>query len=207
MVSTVGVNLLGRTYRASTMRSVLALVLLMLTSSAAGCLFWEDEEPAECGTDHEPEHHVGCEVPDFVLSDEDGQSWDRADMDANGSRWIAYFSATWCQHCSPTFGALDEVIPADRLLVFNKDGREQHSNLIEWREETEEKLNRTFDRPFMNGPDVADDMQVDGIPHTALIENGTVLAVHIGLWTDSSEMQAWFESAEPESGESDGDHH
>lgn len=185
------------------MRRALGMLVLLVAATGAGCLATDPAARApECDDEVGPAFRLGCEMPAFTLEDDANQTRNGSSMDANHSRWVAYVSASWCTHCKPTFDALDQALPHDQLLIFNKDARERYSNMTEWHETMEEEVNRSVDRPFIHAPELAIDLEVDGIPHLVLVENGTVLAVRVGLWDDADDIRRWFESAAPESGSS-----
>jgi len=45
-------------------------------------------------------------------------------------------------------------------------------------------------------------MNVTSIPFVSLIENGEIIAVRYGLWSNATEIGQWFESDHPNSGSS-----
>jgi len=115
-----------------------------------------------------------------------------------GTSYVLYFSAQWCSHCHPTLTALDNVIPLNRLIIIGKDARPEYENMSQWKSETEESLNRTLDRPFCLGPEVAEDNGVAGIPFFRMVnETGIIVYEHMGLFTDEVEISrqwnlTWF---------------
>lgn len=107
-----------------------------------------------------------------------------------GEAWVAYFSASWCGHCHPTLDVLDEVIPNGSLLIFNKDPREQHSDMVAWNDDMEEALERDLSRPFIHAPDLSTEMNVSGIPYVVFVDaEGHVTGDRLGLWTNAEEMR------------------
>ena len=100
--------------------------------------------------------------PDFNFVDENNTTHNSS-MYA-GIPFVAYFSASWCTHCKPTLEALDDTVPVGHLLVFNKESREEYSNMTEWKESMESELNRTLNHPFMHAPDFALSLNVQSIP-------------------------------------------
>lgn len=89
--------------------------------------------------------------------------------------WIAYFSTPWCTHCETTFHAYDNAIPADMLIVFNKDPGDEFSNMSEWKSTAEQRMNRTIDRPFLNGPEFAAGLDVLGIPMAFYVDSHGII--------------------------------
>ena len=138
------------------------------------------------------EETVTNPFPEFAL--EDGltsTSVSKSSMD--GEPWVAYVSATWCGHCHPTLDAIDQVIPEDKLLVFNKDPREEYSDMVAWNEDMESSFNRELDRPFIHGPSLTEELGVVGIPHVFYIDaEGNIEFDRKGLWTNMDEMsEVW----------------
>ena len=88
----------------------------------------------------------------------------------DGEPWVAYISASWCRHCHPTLDAVDQVIPEDRLLVFNKDPREEYSDMVDWNDDMEASFERDLNRPFIHGPNMSEELGVVGIPHIFYID-------------------------------------
>ena len=88
----------------------LALVLLMLSNSLAGCLSSAESELEQ--------------FPSFRLVDEQGNNQNES-MYENAS-FVAYFSASWCSHCKPVLGSLNDTVPEGQLIVFNIEAREQY---------------------------------------------------------------------------------
>jgi hypothetical protein len=187
------------------MKTPLLLTLLVLGASLTGCI--GDQETAlisedvqtSCDGPNYPEYRVGCTMDNFSLLGDDNTTYNRTGMD-EGGRWVAYFSAVWCTHCEPTMQALDDSIPVGKMLVFNKDPRAEYNNISEWKNNSEEGLNRTIDHPFINAPDLAVSMNVTSIPFISLIENGEIIAVRHGLWSNATEVGQWFLTENPNSG-------
>ena len=146
----------------------LASVLLVLVVMLAGCVSEETVEEA---------------FPEFEL--EDGltnATVSKSMMD--GEPWVAYISASWCRHCHPTLDVVDQVIPEDRLLVFNKDPREEYSDMVDWNDDMEASFERDLNRPFIHGPNMSEELGVVGIPHIFYIDaNGNIEFDRKGIWT------------------------
>ena len=50
--------------------------------------------------------------------------------------------ASWCSHCKPVLGSLDDIIPEGQLIVFNVEPREQYSDMNEWKDKMESELEK-----------------------------------------------------------------
>lgn len=189
----------------SIMKTPLLIVLLFLGASLSGCISESETTPIveevqlSCDGPDYPDYLVGCAMENFSLPGDDNSTYNRSSLD-EGGRWVGYFSAVWCTHCEPTMKALDDSIPAGRMLIFNKDPRAQYNDMGEWRNRTEEGLNRSITHPFINAPDLAASMNVTSIPYVSLIENGEIIAVRHGLWSNATEMGQWFLADNPNSG-------
>ena len=162
--------------------SIMVVSLIMLL---AGCL---DEKVIEEPIIDEEKKTF----PNFSISAHDGSNNSLEGL--NGTYWVAYFSAPWCSHCETTIDAYDQVIPEGKLLVFSKDSSNEQSDLIDWHNNTENNLNRTIDRPFMLGSEIAQSMNVTGIPHAMIIDkDGTVITEKMGKSADPDENLDWWE--------------
>lgn len=181
----------------------LFLVLMFSLGSLSGCIESEPEaiesEFEFCTDGNMPEWRVGCSFPSFDYIDQNGTHWNESSANESG-RWVAYFSASWCTHCKPTIGALDEAIMPNHLLVLNKHESNESSNMTDWHNLMEGELNRSIDRPFLHAPPLSQNLSVASIPHIVLIENNTILSVRIGLWDSVEGMSAWFNATTHESG-------
>ena len=121
---------------------------ILLSTSLSGCLSEDEEELTE--------------FPSFNLSDEQGKSHENSNYE--GQPFVAYFSASWCSHCKPVLEALDDIVPSGQLLVFNKDPREEYSDMNEWKDRMEEELERELYHPFIHAPPLSQSLNVTGIP-------------------------------------------
>ena len=122
--------------------------LIVISASLSGCLS-EDEEELE-------------KFPSFNLSDEQGNSHKNSNY--NGQPFVAYFSASWCSHCKPVLQVLDDTVPTGQLIVFNKEPREEYSDMNEWKDRMEEELERNLSHPFIHAPPLSQSLNVTGIP-------------------------------------------
>ena len=185
-------------------KKAVALFALMtiLSTSMSGCIRipceWTDscDNHLKCGTDDLPypeEAWIGITLPSFAVVDQYNQSWNSSSMD--GMVWVAYFSAPWCAHCEATLDAYDQVIPEGKLLIFNKDWREEFTNMTEWQESSEEKIGRNLSRPFMNAPELAESLEVSGVPNAFVVnETGVIVDYTLGARTDSGELAEMYNS-------------
>jgi len=124
------------------------LTLVMILANLSGCLSSDEEELEE--------------FPSFSLADEQGNNHTKNDY--VGSPFVAYFSASWCNHCKPALGALDDTVPEGQLLVFNRDPRDEYSDMNEWKERMESELERNLSHPFIHAPPLSQSLNVTGIP-------------------------------------------
>ncbi|MED5351009.1 MAG: hypothetical protein VYB50_05920, partial [Candidatus Thermoplasmatota archaeon] len=74
--------------------------------------------------------------------------------------------------------ALDDTVPVGHLLVFNKESREEYSNMTEWKESMESELNRTLNHPFMHAPDFALSLNVQSIPSMFFVNTDGEITHH-----------------------------
>ena len=146
--------------------------------------------PGCISTDSTVEEPEFTPFPTFNLVDEQNQSQNNSMY--GDTPFVAYFSASWCSHCKPTLQALDDTIPEGHLLVFNKDHREQHSNMTEWKEEMESGLNRTLEHPFIHAPSLASSLNVTGIPTMFFVNNnGQIIHFEQGLKNETTIQHYW----------------
>ncbi len=124
------------------------LTLVILSAGLSGCLASDEDELEE--------------FPTFSLSDEQGNVHENSDYD--GEPYVAYFSASWCSHCKPVLQALDDTIPAGQLIVFNKEPREEYSDMNEWKDRMESELERNLSHPFIHAPPLSESLNITGIP-------------------------------------------
>ena len=188
----------------------LLLVLLLLLAPMAGCASEVEDTQHNSAlsdgtnmTDNVTEDVIL--IPPFNMTSHDGISYSSHGL--IGTSYVLYFSAQWCGHCHPTLTALDNVIPLNRLIIIGKDPRPEYENMSQWKSDTEEALNRTLDRPFCLGPEVAEANGVAGIPFFRMVnETGVIVYERTGLFTDEVEISrqwnlTWFGPSSNDSGE------
>lgn len=160
-----------------------AIFLISLLLVLAGCIDEETviDEPT-------PEFES---FPQFTLTAHDGSNNTLEDM--SDTYWLAYFSAPWCTHCETTLDSYDQVIPAGKLMVFSKDSSNEYSDMSAWHNDTEENLNRTVARPFMLAPELAESLEVGGIPHAIIVDSdGNMITEKVGKSPDVNETTDWW---------------
>lgn len=161
----------------------LMTVLLLL----AGCV---EEEPAP--VEEERSLPVASSFPAWQGVSHDNTSY-TSEAFTNRS-YLAYFSAPWCTHCETTLDAYDLTVPAEQVVVFSRDGREEYANMSEWHNTTEANLNRSVDRPFILHPDLAMEVEAKSIPHAVFVNpQGYAFHVEIGKETNQSYIQSVWE--------------
>ena len=59
--------------------------------------------------------------------------------------------------------------------------------------DTEENLNRTVARPFMLAPELAESLEVGGIPHAIIVDSdGNMITEKVGKSPDVNETTDWW---------------
>ena len=155
-----------------------ALALIIISASISGCLSSDEKELEE--------------FPSFSLSDEQGNVHNNSNY--SGTPFIAYFSASWCSHCYPVLGDLDDTIPARQLIVFNKEPREEYSDMNEWKDKMESELERDLVHPFIHAPTLSQSLEVSKIPTVFFVNSdGEILHRTSGL-TDESVLTEYWET-------------
>ena len=76
-------------------KKCITLAIILLSATMSGCLSSDENEFEE--------------FPSFSLSDEQGNVHENSNY--SGLPYVAYFSASWCNHCKPVLQALDDTIP------------------------------------------------------------------------------------------------
>lgn len=156
------------------MKKFAFLTLIMLCSALSGCISNEEE-------DVDP-------FPSFNLVDEANNTHESSMY--VGEPFVAYFSATWCTHCKPALAALDDTVPSGQVLIFNKDPNEE--DMQEWKDNMESELDRTLYHPFINGPELAQSLEVTGIPTMFFVDSdGNIKNTMVGIKNKSTVELYW----------------
>ena len=156
------------------MKKSILLTMIMLCSILSGCISSEEEEV-------DP-------FPSFSLVDESNNTHESSMY--VGEPFVAYFSATWCTHCKPALGALDDNVPSGQVLIFNKDPNEE--DMKEWKNNMESELERALYHPFIHGPELAQSLEVTGIPTMFFIDSdGNIKHTMVGIKNQSTVELYW----------------
>ena len=156
------------------MKKCILLTLIMSFSALSGCISNAEE-------DVDP-------FPSFNLVDEANNTHESSMY--VGEPFVAYFSATWCTHCKPALAALDDTVPSGQVLILNKDPSEE--NMQEWKDNMESELERTLYHPFIHGPELAQSLEVTGIPTMFFIDSdGNIKHTMIGIKNQSTVELYW----------------
>jgi thiol-disulfide isomerase/thioredoxin len=156
----------------------MSLILIILSNSLAGCLSSAENEYEQ--------------FPSFNFVDEQENNHNES-MYENAS-FVAYFSASWCSHCKPVLGSLDDIIPEGQLLVFNIESREQYSDMNEWKDRMESELERDLLHPFIHAPPLAQTLEVSKIPTVFFVNSdGEIVQRPSGL-TDKATLEDHWNS-------------
>ena len=149
------------------------LTIVLISTALSGCVSPDEElEP----------------FPTFDYNDEQNNSH-QSSMYV-GEPFVAYFSATWCSHCKPALGALDDTVPSGQVLIFNKDPDDD--NMQEWKDNMESELERTLAHPFIHGPDLAKSLEVVGIPTMFFVNSdGDIVHTMVGIKNKSTVENFW----------------
>lgn len=129
-------------------KKCMILVIILISANLSGCLSSDENELEE--------------FPSFTLSDEQGNIHNNSKY--SNKTFVAYFSASWCSHCKPVLQSLDDIVPVGQLIVFNKESREEYSDMNEWKDRMESELERTLSHPFIHAPPLSDSLEVNSIP-------------------------------------------
>ena len=156
----------------------ISLILVILTNSLAGCLSSDENELDR--------------FPSFDLVDEQGNNHNESMYE--DTPFVAYFSASWCSHCHPVLGSLDDIIPKGKLVVFNIESREQYSDMNEWKDKMESELERDLFHPFIHAPPLAQSLEISKIPTVFFVNSdGEIVHSPSGL-TDKSILEDHWKS-------------
>ena len=150
----------------------------MLSNSLAGCLSSAESELEQ--------------FPSFRLVDEQGNNQNES-MYENAS-FVAYFSASWCSHCKPVLGSLNDTIPEGQLIVFNIESREQYSDMNEWKERMESELERELPHPFVHAPPLAQSLEVSKIPTVFFVNSDGMIEYSPSGLTDKEILEEYWDS-------------
>ena len=101
-------------------------------------------------------------------------------------------------HTSPLHGAhivsqhwlLDDTVPSGQVLIFNKDPNEE--DMKEWKNNMESELERALYHPFIHGPELAQSLEVTGIPTMFFIDSdGNIKHTMVGIKNQSTVELYW----------------
>ena len=180
--------------------TAILLLVGILSVPFSGCISPSCGDNEQCENDNDGytdiqddiDQWTGTTFPDFDLMDTEGINWTNENF--SGELWIAYFSAVWCTHCETTFNSYDKAIPEGKFLAFNKDPREEYSNISEWKATTSERLERNITRPFLHGPTLAESLDVHGIPHAFFVNgDGMIVDYTYGVQDNSTALEVRFQ--------------
>ena len=161
------------------------LVLLLLTSTLAGCVGNDDGEGV-------------TPFPEFESMADDGVTYSNADFD--GDWFIVIFSAEWCTDpCFDSMHAIWGVMPEAPVLVFSTDPADepQGINLSTWHEtadahddeEEDDGVSLTSYR-FLKGAAPAAELDITKPGSVAFVDTqGNVVYLHEGRLTDTAVIQ------------------
>ena len=129
-------------------KKCITLAIILLSATMSGCLSSDENEFEE--------------FPSFSLSDEQCNVHENSNY--SWLPYVAYFSASLCNHCKPVLQALDDTIPNEQLIVFNIEPREEYSDMNEWKDRMESELERNLSHPFIHAPPLSQSVNVSSIP-------------------------------------------
>ena len=156
------------------MKKCMFVTLILICTTLSGC-FSPDEESLE-------------PFPSFNLVDEKSNNHESGMY--VGEPFVAYFSATWCSHCKPALGALDDTVPSGQVLIFNKDPAED--DMQQWKDNMESELERNLNHPFIHGPDLSQSLEVTGIPTMFYVDSdGNIKHTTVGIVNQSTVESLW----------------
>ena len=156
------------------MKKCILLTMILFCSALSGCVSPEDENAAP--------------FPSFVLADEANNTQESSMY--VGEPFVAYFSATWCTHCKPALGALDDTVPSGQVLIFNKDPHDE--DMQEWKDNMESELERSLNHPFIHAPELSESLEVTGIPTMFFVNSdGNIKHTMVGIKDQSTIELYW----------------
>ena len=158
------------------MKKSIFLTLVLISTSLSGCLSSDVDELEE--------------FPEFSLVDEQGNSQNNSIY--NGEPFVAYFSASWCSHCKPVLQALDDIVPVGQLIVFNKEPREEYSDMNEWKDRMESELERTLSHPFIHAPPLSETLDVVSIPTMFFVNSDGMIEYSLSGVKDKEMIKSYW---------------
>ena len=158
------------------MKKSIFLTLVLISTSLCGCLSSDVDELEE--------------FPEFSLVDEQGNSQNNSIY--NGEPFVAYFSASWCSHCKPVLQALDDIVPVGQLIVFNKEPREEYSDMNEWKDRMESELERTLSHPFIHAPPLSETLDVVSIPTMFFVNSDGMIEYSLSGVKDKEMIKSYW---------------
>ena len=157
-------------------KNCMLLVIILISANLSGCLSSGEDELEE--------------FPSFSLSDERGNVHNNSKYD--NITYVAYFSASWCSHCKPVLQALDDIVPVGQLIVFNKEPREEYSDMNEWKDRMESELERTLSHPFIHAPPLSETLDVVGIPTMFFVNSDGMIEYSLSGIKDKEMIKSYW---------------
>lgn len=130
------------------------------------------------------------EFPTFSLADEQGIVHENSNY--SNAPFVAYISASWCSHCKPVLQALDDTIPEGQLIVFNKESREEYSDMNEWKDRMESELERNLSHPFIHAPPLSQSLEVTGIPSMFFVNSDGMIQYSMAGLKDQPTIERYW---------------
>ena len=158
-------------------KKCITLAIILLSATMPGCLSSDDNELEE--------------FPSFSLSDEQGNLHENSNY--SGLPYVAYFSASWCNHCKPVLQALDDTIPIDQLIVFNIESREEYSDMNEWKDRMESELERNLSHPFIHAPPLSKSVNVSSIPTMFFVNSDGMIEQSLSGIIDKETIETYWD--------------
>ena len=158
-------------------KKCITLTIILLSATMSGCLSSDENELEE--------------FPSFSLSDEQGNLHENSNY--SGLPYVAYFSASWCNHCKPVLQALDDTIPTDQLIVFNIESREEYSDMNEWKDRMESELERNLSHPFIHAPPLSKSVNVSSIPTMFFVNSDGMIEQSLSGIIDKETIETYWD--------------
>ncbi len=155
------------------MEKAILLIGILVCAGLSGCISADEEYE---------------EFPSFDLVDHNN-AIQNSSMYVDAP-FIAYFSASWCSHCAPTLGAVDDTVPVGNILIFNLESRAEWSNMTEWKEKMEDELERDLFHPFIHSPKIAESAGVERIPTVLFINSDGLIEQRLEGIQDNAAIEA-----------------